>query len=427
MHKCIAIVIVATMGYSTCIAAQSVEPEPSKFSYNGFGTLGVTHSSEDQADFVGGIFQPNGAGFTHPWSMGVDSKLGLQVEASLSDRFSATIQVASQHQYDNSWTPQLEWANVKYQITPDFSVRIGRTVLSTLMVSDSGLVSYSQPWVRPPLEVYGQIPIHRKDGIDAMYRFHAGEVTNSVKVSYGQYSANLAQVGHTRAKRFFDITETAEYGPWTVRLGYTSLLLDVDVPQVATLFDGFTQLGNVLATIPGQEAASSRAFALVQQYKPESQPYSVINAGGSYDSGAWLLMAEWVKVNSSGVVSSPTGWYVTGGYRSGKFTPYLTLARMATASRTVSGIPLAGLPPPLAAAASQLNGGLAATVTSFTRSQKTSMVGVRWDFRPSTALKLQYERLNTLGSSSGLLSNVQPGFEPGRNIQLFSASIDFVF
>jgi len=34
------------------------------FSFNGFGTAGIVHSSDDKADFVATDFEPNGAGYT---------------------------------------------------------------------------------------------------------------------------------------------------------------------------------------------------------------------------------------------------------------------------------------------------------------------------------------------------------------------------
>ena len=87
---------------------------PSMFSLNGFGTLGVVHSSDNQADFVSNPAQPKGAGFTDSWSATPDTKLGIQLNAALTDRLSAVVQVMSQYQYDGTFRPDLEWGNVKY-------------------------------------------------------------------------------------------------------------------------------------------------------------------------------------------------------------------------------------------------------------------------------------------------------------------------
>jgi len=56
--------------------AGAYEFEAPMFSFSGFGTLGVVHSSEDQADFTSFVLKPNGAGYSHAWSTDVDSLIG---------------------------------------------------------------------------------------------------------------------------------------------------------------------------------------------------------------------------------------------------------------------------------------------------------------------------------------------------------------
>ena len=59
-------------------------------------------------------------------------------------------------------------------------------VLPTFLVSDSRKVGYGNPWVRPPVEVYSLNPITTLDGVDASYRLHLGEVTNTLQADYGR-------------------------------------------------------------------------------------------------------------------------------------------------------------------------------------------------------------------------------------------------
>jgi hypothetical protein len=59
--------------------------------------------------------------------------------------------------------------------------------------------------------------------------------------------------------------------------------------------------------------------------------------------------------------------------------------------------------------------------------QQTGSIGVRWDFMPNRAVKLQYDRVSPQDGSSGTLINVQPGFESGHPIHVLSAALDFVF
>ena len=90
------------------------------FSFSGFGTLGVVHSSEDQADFTSSIFKPDGAGYSHAWSADVDSLIGGQVTASFTPKLSAVLQVIAEQNYDDTYQPHVEWANIQYQFTPEF-------------------------------------------------------------------------------------------------------------------------------------------------------------------------------------------------------------------------------------------------------------------------------------------------------------------
>src|ERR1700729_1828568 len=130
-----AFILAVMLGSPLVACAASDDASASLFSFSGFGTLGVVHSSESEADFTNSTFKPNGAGFTRAWSADVDSRLGAQVMANVTSQLSAVVQVISEQLYDNTYRPHVEWANIKYQFTPEFSVRVGRTVLSSFMFS----------------------------------------------------------------------------------------------------------------------------------------------------------------------------------------------------------------------------------------------------------------------------------------------------
>jgi hypothetical protein len=96
----------------------------------GYGTLGVVHADEDQADFVSmPMLQTEGAGHTDSWSTKVDSRTGLQIDAKLTQRLSAVVQLVSEGASNNTWdgdpneqfVPSLEWANLSYKVTDDLT------------------------------------------------------------------------------------------------------------------------------------------------------------------------------------------------------------------------------------------------------------------------------------------------------------------
>jgi hypothetical protein len=138
-------------------------------------------------------------------------------------------------------------------------------------------------------------------------------------------------------------------------------------------------------------------------------------------------MGELAHSNSQTFIGDSRGWYVTGGYRFGAITPYVTLARVRVDSSTSDpGLSLGGLPPSLAARAGGLNAALNGLLGSVVQ-QKSVTLGARWDFARNAALKVQYDRLDLDNGSPGVLSNTQPGFEPGGRVDLFSVTLDFVF
>ena len=55
--------------------------------FSGFGTLAATRSSEKNADFITNFSMPNGPGFTRSTDVGVDSRVGVQMDVRLGDYF----------------------------------------------------------------------------------------------------------------------------------------------------------------------------------------------------------------------------------------------------------------------------------------------------------------------------------------------------
>jgi hypothetical protein len=84
------------------------------------------------------------------------------------------------------------------------------------------------------------------------------------------------------------------------------------------------------------------------------------------------------------------------------------------------------LPPYLAGPATGLNAALNATLAK-QAVQNTISVGSRWDVMKNIDLKMQYDHIDLGAGSAGTLVNVQPGFQGGGTVNLFSIAIDFVW
>ena len=409
--------MIAAAILAACGVAHADDDGP-KLKLSGYGTIGVAHSDNRDADYLVDSFKPNGPGATRAWNADTDSRLGLQATADLSPRISAVLQVISQQRYDGSYRPTIEWANVKYSPLPDLSLRAGRIVLPVFMVTDSRRVGYANPWVRPPVEMYSMVPVTTSDGIDASYRVNLSPGTaDTIEVTAGRSDAKFPPAqglgtGTAEVRDIFAAANTFESGFLTARLNYGQARLTI--PQYQQFSDALRQFGP-----PG--------VALADRYGVEGKFVKFVGVGAAYDPGPWFAMTEWARFDTHSVIGKKGAWYVSGGHRWNKFTPYATYARLEGLSNTSDpGLPLAGLPPPVAAAAAQLNGLLNAQLAVLPK-QSTVSLGVRWDLLRSAALKLQYDRVALGSGSQGVFGNIQPGFQPGSTVHLISATFDFVF
>ena len=212
------------MHYSAFSHALPMQKQPRliqpKVTFGGFGSLGVSHSSMHSGDYVLDSSIPKGTGLSENWSTANDSRIAVHLAANLTPKVSAVLQVVSEYHPENTYQPEVEWANVKYAFTPDVYIRVGRIALPTFLDSDNRDVGYTYVWIHPPLELYRQLAITHSDGVDAMYRFEIGEAVNSIKaILYGENTLERATSKST-SKDMWGIFDTIEYGPTTVHVGY---------------------------------------------------------------------------------------------------------------------------------------------------------------------------------------------------------------
>jgi len=394
-------------------------------SVRGFGTFGVMHSTEDRADVLGSVFMPDGAGYTREWDMRSDSKLAGQVNVRFTDKLDFTVQAISQYQHDKSFTPQIEWANLKYSFTPELSARVGRIALPTFMISDSRMVGYANTFVRPPDEVYQVSSITSNDGVDVSYGFSTGGVKNTVQAFYGVSKADLAE-GNVEADSIYGVNYLAEAGDASFRVGYIRMELDLNIPSTQPLFEGLKGLGAMLNSF-GLTNSGGQALALANKYDVQDMELSFLSVGASYDPGNWFVMSEAIDFGGDDMLSDVRAGYVMGGARFGKVTPYAVVSKVKAFIDYEDGISTTGLPTPFAMGADALSAGLNQSLNQFRGSQQTAALGVRWDAFTNIAVKGQYNYVDIGDNSNGMLGNVQPGFEQGGNYSLYSLSVDFIF
>ncbi|HEU4653181.1 MAG TPA: porin [Steroidobacteraceae bacterium] len=368
---------VAITGLASATSAHAFDFDPNVFSFNGFGTLGAVYSSEDQAIYTGPGFKARGAGYENQISMDVDSRLGVQAIAKFSDKLTGTVQLVAEQNSHGDYAPEIEWANLKYSFTPDFSVRVGRTAMPSYLFSDTRKVGYAITWERTPYEVYNLLPITNSDGVDMSYKLHIGSATNTIQAIYGE---NLQDVG----------------GGLTIK-----------AKDVWGVFDTF-EIGNLTAKVTYQE--QELYFGSYKNSLFPPAPVQFVALGANYDTGKWFAAAEWArrKIDGNFIGGVIKAWYVSGGVRIGNLTPYATIAESKPEEAPFFG---------------------------YSTDQRSYAVGSRWDFMRNFNLKAEYQLLDLPKGSQGML--IVPSdpltmmpltqYQPGGSVNLFSVSINFVF
>jgi hypothetical protein len=355
-------------------------------------------------------FQKSGVRIWYATSFSPDTKLGGQMDVKFNSDFSATVQAVTLHQFDNSFDPELMLAFGKWQATPSVALRAGRLALPMFTTSDYRLVSYSQPWVRPPVEMYHSVGGYSYDGVDANWSTLVGDVAVKSQAFYG--SLELPRAGmDVKVDRFMGANVTAESGASSYRLSYVSSGgFSFSSPAIDGLFQMVRSGLPADALGPGSPALAPSP-ALADEYELRNRKITYTTIGFNHDPGDWFFTGEASKSTSVGFLPAGTSAYATVGVRRSNLTPYGTLSMAKAKVTDPTGNPLID----------------ALVQSSAALGRKALGVGLRWDARKDTAVKVQLDHTNLDEGSSGVLANLQPGFQPGSSYNVLSATLDFVF
>lgn len=368
----------------------------SAFSLNGFGTFGLARTTTDNVEFVRDISQPRG--ISKDWSALIDSVLGLQAAWRVSPQFEAVVQATSRYRYDKTFTPDISWAFIKYNPTPNLSLRAGRLGTEFFMMADSRWVGYSFLTVRPPGDYFWYLPFYSIHGADAAITVPLGESVLRAKAFYGHSNGKIPL-----ADEQWDISGSPmvggyleyQYGPWQVRGSYANIHFKRDLPIAQVLKKQFNLTLNPLDAV------------FLATHDTPTHYYSL---GLVYDRGPWQaqLMLNHIEQGSNALQSSDGG-YALVGYRVGEVTPYLGYSWVLSKSR------------------GNARSAVAAYVMQDSRSdQQTTFAGMRWDVVRNVAVKAQWDGIR--GDASSLFPYRQDnraGWD--GEMDVFSLTLDFVF
>ena len=395
-------IVAAVLAAASTLPVQAATLGDGNLSISGFGTLAAARSDTDDVKFVR-YNQKAGVGDSP--RIGLDSNLGLQASYTMTPELSATVQVLTRKSTSEEFTTDLSWGFLKYKLNDETSVRVGRMVLPAFLISDYQNVGYANTMMRPPIELYGQEPLENVDGADINWQHAFGDTNITAQAFVGKSSgkifvAPLNAVGHYDAPAY-GLSVAAEHGPATFRAAHLRAKVEVnDLAGLNTLTDnlarfGFAQLANDI-TLKGGKHMSFTSVGMTADWNN-------IVAQAEY---AWRRAQDpvWVPQTNS--------WYAMLGYRLGKVLPYYAHAHYNGADQKIK---TPALPPALG---TPVNALLASAA------QSSDLIGMRWDFAKSMALKVQWDRVKP-GAKSGSLIYGPAVYTDKVNV--LAAGVDFVF
>jgi hypothetical protein len=394
--------------------------------WSGFGTLGYTEVSHAQLhSFARDQTQDA------PHGLGVDSRLGVQLNTQLSPQWSATAQlVAAQRSRQAPLSESLEWAFASYRPAPGWLLRAGRTSPDIFLHADVRSVGFAWPWVRPSQEFYAWMPMRSMDGVDLSRSWADDDGLWHLKAALGQASATTVdQVSHGAAKTavrdMVTLTLRRETGPWTWKASYLHGQLDFSaISWLQQVQDGLAALAAV--PLPGLAAE----VLPLQQAVPVVGRIHYTALGLQYDDGPWLIHAEHSWQGGASHQSAGRHATLSIGRRWDAYTGYIIWgnSRVTQAPLQVPTDWLTRLSPYIGLPAAAQADGLAQAVdyaaNSYRVAQRSVGLGLRWDLSPTWSLKTQWDVVHVDARGGALWHRPSNDATTPR---VLSATLDFVF
>jgi hypothetical protein len=392
---------------------QRIAQQDQKLRINGFASFGMSLGSEE--------IEYNGV--NDESNFGRFSKVGVQMSFNMDANNSVVTQLVSRG--ENEWNTEAEWAYFKHNFGSGFSSKIGRIRLPAFMLSEFLDVGYAVPWAKMPNETYNSLtPFANMDGVDLTYNTDIGDMSATFQVAYGRSKDDEYDI-----KSVIATNAMLQGDTWTARIAY-SLSDDINVIDA--------DIQGVVNGLYGSDVAKVKG--------------SFTSIGFTYDPGNIYFITEYARLEVDGAIVDADSAYATFGYRMGQFMPLITYAMttseddderdLQVIADKLTGGNLAAL------AAVDVSGGTSPTDSTASPYENPSLnlagrafqaennrdttrigLGLRYDMASGTALKVQYDIIDT-GDKAGMFDSrafAAAGSSAPDSTNILTITIDTVF
>jgi hypothetical protein len=389
-----------------------------EYTWSGFGTIGWAQS--DQPYKYQRFIDDHG-------SLKRDSILGVQLDARLSQQWSATIQakLAAADHSDSSLEASLAWAFVSWRPSDDWLIRVGKIRLPLMLNTENNDVGATFDFARLPQEVYSISPLTDLVGLGVSKTWVGDSVDWIVETYAGKVTTPWRYYGR-------------EWTPNNPSSG--SWFLDYDIKSAGLVLTA-RSLDNTFR-IGAHRVEISRGGAKFGR--------PIVNTGGIYHFGdggdeklivplatigvSVLLPADirmigeyaWIKLDSSSEGLDRWGAYLSLSKRIGVWTPYVYYAKTKSKDGALSKYQTINsntLPPPYTSL-NPTQKFMADIIVPY--DQSTMALGTTYRLTSSSLLKAEWSQANT-GVASSFVDAPPGGDSSNQRINVFSFSYNFIF
>lgn len=338
---------------------------------NGFVSIGAGMTMDSDEVYL--VNELSGATYDDDISFKPDSLYAIQVTSDLGNNLTAAAQVLGTG--GNDFEAEFEWAYISYKILPELTVQAGRLRTPFFLNSLNLDLGYSYNWIRPPVESNQAADLMRRiEGIDFTWSSNLGDFNTTASLTYGSSTVNaIVSLGPSEIDftEIVGLTGKVSYEWLTFRGGYLESEAAI-TPEAL----GFT--------LPVNAGTKIRTFAVVADLFPLRLEAEIFN-----------------RAFPDNVGNDDEGWFVMGAYTIGDFTPHLTFSGFKDTD--TNSDPLA--------------------VEDF----KSITVGLRYNFHPSAAFKVEYISRTVDTTEQGAAALSARGGIPVVDTDLVVVAVDLVF
>jgi len=403
-------------------------------SVSGFGTIGYARSNQP---YTYQRFIDNGGTFKR------DSLLGLQLDAKLTERVGATVQVkaAPSVSNDNRYAATISWAFLSYRPTNDWLLRAGKLRIPFYLYSENNDVGATFDFARLPNETYAMTPTTDFTGLSLSrsWGLHLGELTLDgfwgkaktdirfwVRDNFPpRFSAGPLFWGFNFEGEGLALTLKRDEDTYRVGLGQGVIKPRDGVP-VPQSFPFVTLLPGIgyYQIDPSQPGPGLPTTTRIN--------FTDIRLGAEVNLPAGMrVISEYVRriVRNTDIGPDTTAAYASLLKRIGKWTPYITYAflRSEPGPRNLyTSVNYNTVPAfiPLAARINASQRAAADMIVAF--DQSSWALGTSYSLSPTSKIKAEYMRVH-IGQMSSLVDAPPGGDVRNQDINVLSLSYNFVF